>query len=162
MVKAFKNHTLKEYLDVLAKKEPVPGGGSVAALAAALAAGLMAMVVRYSLGKSSAKVAERKLQSLLVKTEQLRGRLLQLVDLDAQAYLRVVESRGKSPSVKRKAKVQAVAVPREVSRLCYQLIQLTPVLVSYGNKYLLSDVEVAVELLFAAYKSAIINVNINQ
>lgn len=162
MVKAFKNHTLKEYLDVLAKKEPVPGGGSVAALAAALAAGLMAMVIRYSLGKASSKVIERRLQSVLVKTEQRRGRLLQLVDLDAQAYLKVVESRGKSPAEKRKAKAQAIAVPREVSRLCYQLIQLTPVLVSYGNKYLLSDVEVAVELLFAAYKSAIINVNINQ
>ncbi len=161
-MKKFKNHTLKEYLEALAKKEPVPGGGSVAALAAGLAAGLLSMVARYSLGKSSSRQTERKLERVLSKAETLRDRLLELVDLDAQAYLKVVHSKGKSPVVKRKVKAEACSVPREVSRLCFQLIQLTPVLVSYGNKYLISDVEVAVELLFASYKSARINIAINQ
>jgi len=161
-VKKFKNHTLKEYLDVLAKKEPIPGGGSVAALTAALAAGLMSMVARYSLGKASLKRTERKIETVLARTENLRKRLLELVDLDAKAYLKVVRSRGQSPALKMKAKSEARAVPREVGRISYQLLELAPVLVSYGNKYLISDVEMAVELLFAAYKSAIINVNVNQ
>jgi len=161
-VKKLKNHTLKEYLDVLAKKEPIPGGGSVAALAAALAAGLMSMVARYSLGKTPIKRTERKIETVLDRTENLRERLLELVDLDAMAYMKVVRSRGQSPALKKKAKSEARSVPREVSRISYQLLELAPVLASHGNKYLISDVEVAVELLFAAYKSAMINVNVNQ
>lgn len=84
------------------------------------------------------------------------------MDLDAQAYLGVVAARKADPASHKAALRAAARVPREVAKLCYQAIELTPALVRDGNKNLLSDVEVAVELLEAAFKSALINVAINQ
>ena len=161
-MKKFKDHTVKQYLDALSIKVPVPGGGSAAALSAAIGVGLISMVANYSKGKSSSKRVELRIKSILQKSEKIRKRLLALVDLDAEAYMKVVESRKASDKVKKAALKKAAGVPLEVSKLCYSAIQLTPFLVKEGNKYLVSDVEVAVELLFSAYKSALINVRINK
>ena len=161
-MKKFKNHTLVEYLAELAKKAPVPGGGSVAALTAALAAGLISMVANYSVGRKIPLRDVRRLEGILKKSEALRVRLLELVDLDAEAYLQVVAAKGQPPRIKRQVLRAAARVPAEVARLCYQTMLLAPFLIDKGNPYLLSDVEVAVELLEAAFKSAMINVRVNQ
>ncbi|MCK5581017.1 MAG: cyclodeaminase/cyclohydrolase family protein [Candidatus Omnitrophica bacterium] len=161
-MKKYKSHTLKEYLDVLASRNPTPGGGSAAALTASTGVALIAMVARYSLGKGASKAVEKRIEKILEKSEAFRKRLLECVDLDAQAYLKVVAARKGTAREKKAASRQAQKVPLEVSKLCCKAVDLTPFLVEKGNKYLVSDVEVAVELLLAAYKSAMINVKINQ
>jgi len=146
-------------------RTPTPGGGSAAALTAALGVSLLSMVANYSKGKSASRFVENKINQLLKANEKSRKRLLELVDLDAQAYLKVVRTRKSeqsSPAVRQKALKSARQVPLEVSKICYQSIQQAPFLVAKGNKYLLSDVEVAVEFLFAAFSSAMINVRVNQ
>ena len=161
-MRKFKNHTLKNYLDSLSARAPVPGGGSAAALAGSLGAALISMVANYSLGKNKSKSVERQIKNTLLKSEKIRKRLLELVDLDAQAYLGVVKTRRSKGAVKRKALKKARAVPMETCRLCYAAIQLTPLLVEKGNRYLMSDVQAAAELLEAAFHSAMINVQIDQ
>lgn len=156
MAKLLKNHTLDQYLSALSKKEPTPGGGSAAAMTAAMGAGLLAMVTRYSIGKGHPKSVDNKLKRHLTKAEELRKRLTDLVDLDAKAYQGVVKARGKSAAVRRVADRAAAKVPKEVGQLCFKAVQLAPYLVEKGNKYLLSDVEIAVELLKSAYNSALI------
>lgn len=160
-MKKFQDHTLKEYCDRLSLKVPVPGGGSAAALSAALGAALISMVVNYSLGKKTADV-DAQLNKILLKSEKLRKRFMELVDLDAEAYLNFVQARKADDRTKKQARQRACDVPLEVAKLCYEAIDLTPYLVLEGNKYLVSDVEVALELLGAAYKSAMVNVKINQ
>lgn len=160
-MKKFRNYSLKEYTLELSKKEPVPGGGSAAALVAATGTSLIIMVANYSLDKGKSKAQENKFKKIIKDGTAIRNRLLELVDLDAEAYLGVVKARGKSKAEKNKAKRKAKAVPKETAKLCYKAIQLGPYLVEHGNKHLLSDVEVAVETLFAAFNSAMINVEIN-
>lgn len=157
-----KDHSLSVYLKVLSQRTPVPGGGSAAALAAALGAALISMVANYSLGKGTAPAVRSKIKAVLKQSEKIRLRLERLVDLDAQAYLKVVQTRKASPAKRKAALKGAQEVPLEVGRLCYAAVGLTPVLVAQGNKYLVSDVEVALELLWAGYRSAMINVRINQ
>lgn len=94
MAKRLKNHTLDQYLTVLAKKEPTPGGGSAAAMTAAMGAALLAMVTRYSIGKGHSKTVDNKLRRHLTKAEELRKKLTELVDRDAEAYQQVVKARG--------------------------------------------------------------------
>lgn len=142
-------------------KAPIPGGGSAAALSAALGAALISMVVRYSQGKGKTPVVQRKLQATLKTSERLRKRFLRLVDLDAQAYLGVVKTRKATKKRKKAALKHAREVPREVCRLCCEAVELTPFLVKEGSKYLLSDVKVALELLLAAFRSAQINMEVN-
>ena len=161
-MKKYSNHTLKEYVDALSARTPVPGGGSAVALVAALASALISMVAQYSIKPDQPKPVQRKFQNILAKNERLRKRLLQLVDADAEAYLKVVQSRHSGQNKKKFALRNARGVPQEVCRLCYATLQLTPFLAERGNQYLLSDVEVALELLSAAFHSAKINVEINQ
>src|SRR4051812_18812327 len=47
------HHTIESFLAAAAAKQPAPGGGSVAALAGALAASMGEMVINYSLGKKN-------------------------------------------------------------------------------------------------------------
>ena len=161
-MKKFKDHTLSEYLDRLSAREPVPGGGSAAALSSALGAGLIAMVTQYSLGKGKPAAVEAKLNKILVKAVDIRSQLFEMVDEDAKAYLDVVAARKLDKNAQKKAAQKAFAVPRLICRLSYQAVELTPYLVDNGNPYLMSDVEVALELLLAGYHSAIVMVKANQ
>ena len=151
----YKDHTLKQYLDALSRKAPVPGGGSAAALSASLGAALISMVAHYSLGKNKGPKAEKKIDNILKNSESLRKRFLELVDLDAKAYLKVVKTRKSSLKVKNQALKEAKGIPLEITKLSYRAVLLTPGLVQYGNKNLISDVEVAIELLLASFNSAL-------
>lgn len=153
---------MQEYLDQLSRREPVPGGGSAAALTAALAVGLISMVANYSLGrKTNTKAQEFRFTKILSKSESIRQRLLELTSLDSEAYLKVSAARSVDTKAQKQAAKQALAVPREVCKLCHQAVLLTPSLADKGNPHLLSDVEVALELLMAAYNGARIMVRIN-
>ena len=153
-MKKFRHCTIKEYVDILSKKEPIPGGGSAAALTGALGAALISMVANYSLGRNQSSSTDKKIKSILKHSERLRKRLLELVDLDAQAYLNVVKAQTSLANVKQKALRKAREIPQEITKLCYQAVQLTPFLVEKGNKHLVGDVEAAVEMLLGAYHAA--------
>ena len=161
MSKKYRRYTLAEYLDTLSMKTPVPGGGSAAALTAALGVALIAMAANYSRGKNESSAARRAIDNILKKSHQMRKRLLALVDRDAEAYLGVVKTRRASDRLKKAALKKACEVPFEVCRLCYRAVNLTPFLIKNGNPNLLSDVEIANELLLAAFQSSQINVAIN-
>jgi formiminotetrahydrofolate cyclodeaminase len=158
----FKDKTLQEYLDQLSRREPVPGGGSAAALTAAMALGLISMVTNYSIGrKANTKEVDRRLARILEQSEPMRLRLLELTSLDSEAYLKVSAARSLDKKAQKQAAKQARAVPQEICKLCYKAVQLTPYLADKGNPYLLSDVEVALELLVSAFNGARIMVRIN-
>jgi len=144
----YKNESLTRYLDDLAARLPAPGGGSAAALNAALGASLISMVVNFTLGKPKYAKFTPELQNILERSEKLRGEFLHLVDLDVQAY----NSRNINDALK---------IPFMLARLCFEGIKLCPVLVKKGNVNLISDVGVAAVMLEAAFVSARFNVEIN-
>ena len=74
-----------EFAEKLASKEPVPGGGGVAALAGAGAA-LGTMVANYSIGKKAFLGMEDKHKEIIDKTTALREKMLGLVDEDAENF----------------------------------------------------------------------------
>lgn len=119
------------------------------------------MVANYSKGKSKSKRVESRIASILKQSEQIRKRLTVLIDLDSEVYLDVVKARKQSKQIQKRALKAAAKVPEEVSKLCYRLTQLTPYLVENGNQYLISDVIVAIDLIFAAFNSARVNVEAN-
>src|SRR5688500_14690327 len=77
---SFLDLRLKEFLDAVPARTPAPGGGSVAAVIAALAAGLTAMAARFA-----ADDWERRAE-VVGRAEELRVRLEPLADADAAAY----------------------------------------------------------------------------
>lgn len=158
----FAKLSLEEYVTQLSSRQSVPGGGSAAALTASLGAGLVSMVANYSIGrKTNTKALDAQLKKIAQKAQDASKRLLELSSLDSVAYLQVCSARSLDVKAQKAAARQARGVPQEVCKICYQLVQLTPLLVEKGNPYLLSDVEVAGELLMAAFNGANTMVRIN-
>jgi len=144
----YKNETIKKYLDDLAAKLPAPGGGSAAALNAALGVSLISMVANFTIGKPKYAKFEAQVKKILHDSEKLRAEFLNLVDLDISAY-------------NSKDMRQALNVPFMCCRLCFEAAKLCPDMVKIGNINLASDVAVAAVMLESAFVSAYFNVDIN-
>src|SRR6059058_1873253 len=84
-IRAAEGPTLDGWLDELAGGAPVPGGGSAAALAGALAAALVAMVARLTIGRKAYAGVQQRVTEILAEAEALRAQLRRLVDDDAAA-----------------------------------------------------------------------------
>lgn len=144
----YRDSSLKLYLDDLAAKLPAPGGGSAAALTAALGQALASMVINFTIGKPKYAQFQKDLVLALEKSERLRQEFLDLVDRDVEAY------NSKDPR-------KALDIPIMVARLCFEGIKILPELINKGNVNLISDVAVAAQLLESAFSAAVVNVEIN-
>jgi formiminotetrahydrofolate cyclodeaminase len=159
---------LRVFIERLASAAPTPGGGSAAALAGALAAGLTAMVARLSMDRGG----DDELLDQSVRTaEQAAATLLALVDRDAEAFDRVIKAYGlprgsDQEKQERRAAVQdalqnAAAIPLATAEQAVLVVALTPELARTGNPNAVSDVGVAALLAHAAVRGALLNVAIN-
>src|ERR1700685_482827 len=86
-------HTIDDFLTAAAAKQPTPGGGSVTALAGALAASMGEMVVNYSIGKKGAEAYEQALKLALGEFARARALLLELMVEDQAAYEALTSAR---------------------------------------------------------------------
>jgi formiminotetrahydrofolate cyclodeaminase len=84
-VEPFLDRPLRRFLDDLADRSPVPGGGSAAAVATAMAAGLVAMAAR------AAADSWPEARGVAAQAEALRDRVAPLAELDAAAYAQVLQ-----------------------------------------------------------------------
>lgn len=162
--------TVHELIEHLATSDPVPGGGSAAALAGAMGAALMRMVVELTLGRAASESAEAvgKIGSAAAAWQ---SELLNLVDLDANAYRAVVEARRlpHGTDLERRARdVQVAAAIREATRVPLQTIraatavlELAERLAPLGTRHAISDVGVGAVLAGTSVRGAAFNVRIN-
>jgi len=144
----YKTQSLTKYLNHLAAKLPAPGGGSAAALNAAMGVSLISMVINFTLGKPKYAVFAKELKITLVKSEKLRKCFLDLVDLDVLAF--------ESKNIRK-----SLEVSLRLARLCCQAAKLCPPLISKSNVNLISDLAIAVVFLESAFVAAAFNVEIN-
>jgi len=167
----YADEPLSKYLDDTASGKSTPGGGSVAALTGVLGTALSSMVCNFTVGKKKYKSVEAEVSEILSKSEKMRTELTQLVQADTEAYSKVSEAyklpkKTKEQKKERTGAIQsalkeALSVPLDVVKCCYQVLKLNQPLVEKGNPNLISDVGVAVSLAWAAMESASLNVEIN-
>ncbi|HUL43826.1 MAG TPA: cyclodeaminase/cyclohydrolase family protein [Bacteroidota bacterium] len=163
--------TVEKFLNELASQSPAPGGGSVAALSAALGTALISMVCNLTVGKKKYADVENELKGVLVKSEELRGKFTKLVDDDTYAFNKVMEAYGlpketDSQKALRTAAIQeatkeAALVPLGVMKHVVDAFALAGVVARKGNANSISDAGVSAHLLLAAAESAALNVRIN-
>src|SRR5690349_24951496 len=84
--------TLGGLLSGIAADTPTPGGGSVAALAGALAAALVAMVGRLTVGRKKYAAVQGAMGESIVRAEALRAELTALMRQDSTAFERVMQA----------------------------------------------------------------------
>ncbi|MBI3965838.1 MAG: cyclodeaminase/cyclohydrolase family protein [Chloroflexi bacterium] len=163
--------TLREFLAATASSAPVPGGGSVASLVGALAAGLIAMSLRVSLAKITDSEQQSELERLIDEADSLRARLEAGVDADAAAFAEYsaalklprtdeAAKAGRAAALLRAAH-SATEAPLTVADLAADALELSERAVELSGKSIVSDVGVAAALAEAAVESALLNVTIN-
>jgi formiminotetrahydrofolate cyclodeaminase len=147
---SYQNVSLHTYTNLISERKAVPGGGSAAAYSAAMGCALLVMVSLYSLGKQSAR-ADRSLKSILKHLYGLQDQCLELVDKDADAYLNLVKAKKtKTKSEYQTALRAAARVPKTLIQHSEKLLKLSDRLVPLANPHLMSDVDVARQLIQAA------------
>lgn len=165
------DQTVAAFSDELASNSPAPGGGSIAALAGTLGAGLTSMVCRLTVGKKKYADVQEEMHSVLAQSEDLRAQLTVLIDKDTDAFTGVMDAFGlpKESDEQRSARTaaiqhamkEAVRVPLEVMNLCVGAITLTAVTAAKGNANSITDAGVAALMIEAACRGAELNVKIN-
>ncbi len=160
--------TLDAFLDDVASAQPTPGGGTVAAVAGAMAAAVAAMVARLTVGRKKYAEVEGEFRDLLQRAEDLRLELRRLGAADAAAYDQVSRAYGmpKEPADARRAAIQqgltaASLVPLDTLRAARAVAALAARAAEAGNRNAASDAGVAALLAGAAAEGAAYNVRIN-
>jgi glutamate formiminotransferase/formiminotetrahydrofolate cyclodeaminase len=163
--------TLRGFADELSTDSPAPGGGSVAALAAALAAGLATMVANLSHPKKGFESKQVRLEEIAVRGQRLKDRLLAAVDDDTRAFdgllaaMRLPKGSAEEQAVRDRAvadaTVAAIEVPLSVLETCPEAVGLCREVAEIGLPASRSDAGVGVEMARAGAAGAYLNVCTN-
>ena len=167
----FTKKTAEEFVEVLASKEPVPGGGGASALVGAVGCALGNMVGSLTVGKKKYADVEADIIALKEKADKLQAELLNLVDEDAKAFEPLAKAYGMPKETEEekaeKAKVMEAAlktacgVPLEIMKKCCEAIELIEEFAAKGSRLALSDAGVGAAFCKAALYGASLNVFIN-
>ena len=163
--------SIKEFLAKTASGSPVPGGGSIAALSAAIAAGLSEMVANLTIGKKGFEAKEKQMKGIVKDAAEYRNKLIKDIDRDSDAYndvlaaFRLPKGSEQEENIRKQA-IQdtfknASLVPLDVAKNAFKIIELAELVVKHGNKNAVTDGAVAVMMARTAVLSALYNVKIN-
>ena len=167
----FRDLTLQGFVERLASDEPVPGGGSAAAVAGSLGAGLLSMVGALSQGREKYAAFAATHARARVRGAELGDLFLRIADDDAVAYAGFAaamklprttdeEKAARTQSI-RAAAVHAAGVPMICLEHCVELAEELKALAGRCNLNVSSDITVATLLAEAAAAGAGANVEVN-
>ena len=163
--------SLAQLLDAFASNQPVPGGGSAAALAGAVGASLLIMVAGLPKTRHGTDEERSALTATAARLRPLRDELASLIDRDSEAYASVINAYRlpRSTHAEQTARRDAIdeamraatEAPLATIRACERAMREAEVIVSSGAASASSDVAVGIELLKTAARGAGMNVDTN-
>lgn len=158
-------------LDAFASSDPLPGGGSAAALTGALGVSLLLMVAGMAKTRTGAAEETIALAAAAARLRPLRDELTTLIDEDSAAYLSVIaayrlprstdEERSHRHDAVQSALRSAIEMPLRTMRACERALREAPVVTRLGNPNAATDGVVGARLLLAALDGAGLNVDVN-
>ncbi len=159
------------FLAALASGDPTPGGGSAAAYSAAMAASLVAMVGRVTVGKKKYADVEAHMWPLIEEALTLQAAMHLAVEKDAEAFESYMKARRLPQDTDQQkadrlraiqaATINAAEVPLHVARQAVQILGLARKAAELGNVNAISDAGSAAAFAQAALEGAGLNVRIN-
>ena len=150
-----------DFVEILASKAAVPGGGGASALVGSIGVALGHMVGSLTLGKKKYAAVEEDIQRCQQKANFLAKRLLDLMDEDARAFEPLSKAYGlphatpeetaRKAQVMEQALLTACGAPMEILRACAEAIDLMAEYAAKGSRLALSG----------ALQAASLNIYIN-
>ena len=160
-----------EFVEVLASKAPVPGGGGASALVGAVGTALGNMVGSLTVVKKKYADVEAEMWELKGKADVLQKELLTLIERDAEVFEPLSRAYGMPRETEEekaeKARVmeivlkEACSVPMEIMEKCCEAIDVIEEFAAKGSALAISDAGVGVVFCKAALLGASLNVFIN-
>lgn len=171
----FKEYSIDKFIEELSSDAPSPGGGSVAALVAALASALNCMVYSLTVDKKAFEKLnnseKNKMLQLQKEAKEFTDKFQNYMEQDRKDFLNLMDSYklpkdSEEEIALRKEKIKentikAMETPLLLAEECIKFYDNIEFAVRYGNKNLISDAGVATILLHSAIESSIINVKVN-
>ena len=164
---SFINNTCSEFVDVLASKAAVPGGGGASALVGAIGMALGSMVGSLTVGKKKYADVEADIIELMKRAADLQADFLRLVDADAEAFEPLSKAYGipkddpAREAVMEDALRVATSVPMDIMRACAKSVDIIEEFAEKGSALAISDAGVGAACARAAIIGASFNVYIN-
>lgn len=168
---AMVDQTCSAFIEVLASKAPVPGGGGAAAMGGAIGMALSNMVGNLTVGKKKYADVEGEAKELLAKGESIIDKLQKLVDKDAEVFEPLSKAYGLPKNTPEEVKFKeetmeqccktACGVPMEIMRAAFDGIKVHARMGQIGTMIAISDVGCGVVFLKSALIAGSLNVIIN-
>ena len=160
-----------ELLDAFASNEPLPAGGSAAALTGAVGTSLLLMVATLPRTRTGAGGETTVLAKAAVHLRPIRDELIELVQRDTDSYSALLAAiRAPQTSEEERAKRQedivaatyhATEVPLQTIRAAAAALQTATDVATNGSRSASGDVAAAIELLLGAIRAACHSVDSN-
>ena len=167
----YTDKTCREFVAAAATREPIPGGGSVAALVGALGASLSTMVASLTLASRKYIAVEAEMEKNIQEIHTIQEDLLDLVQRDIDNFEPLAklykmksddpEEKKRIREAKQKALYEACIVPMEIIKKCGRAIELAQEFAVKGNKVVIADSGSSAVLCKAAMQAASFNIYIN-
>lgn len=162
---------VSEFVHELSSDSSAPGGGSVAALNAALAAGLTAMVANLTFMTKGEEEKKSIMESHALRSQKLKRQALDCINKDTQAFNRWMNAlhlprKTDSEKLAREKAIQqgvmdSIIAPMNTLKLCKDILLEADFTLKEGNKNAVSDSAVAVAQCRAGALGAFYNISIN-
>ena len=167
----FSTSTCTEFVEVLASKAPVPGGGGASALVGAVGTALGNMVGSLTVGKKKYADVEEEMYELKAKCDQLQKDFLRLIERDAEVFeplskaygmpKETEEEQAEKEKVMEAALKNAAEAPLCIMKTIVDTMEMIRVLGEKGSRLAVSDAGVAILFAQAALEGASLNIFIN-
>ncbi len=166
-----KNLTVEAFCALTESDAPAPGGGSVAALAGALAASLAGMVANLTIGKEKYAEVEDEMKVMEASASALSKDLLDAIAKDSDSFnlymdaLKLPKATEDEKAARRAAMQEglkaAAVVPLETAKLAYEAMDYLELAIEKGNPNAVTDGKTGIMLARTAVLAAGYNVKIN-
>ena len=163
--------TVKEFLNKVAGSDPVPGGGSIAALNGAVASALAAMVANLTIVKKNYEEHEELMNHIASLALREKDVFIADIDRDSEAYDAVFacfkmpkatdEEKAARSAAIQEATRHAALIPMEVARKALEVMPVIADIARLGNRNAITDACVAMMAARSAVLGALLNVRIN-
>lgn len=164
------DESIRHFLQQAGSAEPTPGGGSVAALVAALGASMTSMVGNLSQGEKFAQIRPQ-IDDIIGQMSRLIAECEELLQADIASFdqymaaLKLPKSTDEEKLFRsraiQEAAILAINVPLRLIEVCRMGMVCTHSIAESSNKNVISDLGIGAILFDAAAQSALLTVEIN-
>ncbi len=160
------NTRIRDFLNVLSDDKPTPGGGSVAAIVAAMGAGLCLMAMKISMNRKAFQGLDSAMQQKLIdsttRLNKMRKAMVKMADTDVDCFDNfMIAHRNKDEIAIKKATKECFNAPYKLALMCLDALEEVKIMNDYIVDSVVSDLQMSYILLEAALRSCDINMKIN-